>query len=73
MSNLKLLKNVDSSFRLCHIMLLRLLFSIRSLELMAFKKKIDNRIMIGIKHSLFPIPQREINANTALVQHPEWQ
>jgi starch-binding outer membrane protein, SusD/RagB family len=33
---------------------------------------LENRLPIGIRHSLFPIPQREINANPQLVQHPEW-
>ena len=34
---------------------------------------LEARLAIGAKHSLFPIPQREIDANKALVQHPEWQ
>jgi hypothetical protein len=34
---------------------------------------IQNRLDIGAKHSLFPIPQSEIDANKALVQAPEWK
>lgn len=34
---------------------------------------IENRLLIGLRHSLFPIPQREVDVNPNLVQHPEWQ
>ncbi len=34
---------------------------------------LENRLVIGPKHSLFPIPQRELDVNPLLVQDPEWQ
>jgi starch-binding outer membrane protein, SusD/RagB family len=34
---------------------------------------IETRIFSDTKHNVWPIPQREIDANSALVQHPEWQ
>ncbi|WP_304064406.1 RagB/SusD family nutrient uptake outer membrane protein [Pedobacter glucosidilyticus] len=34
---------------------------------------LENRLLIGVKHALFPIPLREIEANKALIQHTEWQ
>lgn len=34
---------------------------------------IQNRIFNEARHNVWPIPQREIDANSALVQHPEWQ
>ena len=34
---------------------------------------LENRLLIGPKHQIFPIPQRELDVNPALVQAPEWQ
>lgn len=34
---------------------------------------IQNRLNIGAKHALFPIPQRELDVNRALVQASEWK
>jgi starch-binding outer membrane protein, SusD/RagB family len=34
---------------------------------------IQNRLFVVPKNNVWPIPQREIDANTALVQHREWQ
>lgn len=34
---------------------------------------IQNRMFTVPKHNVWPIPQREIDVNNALVQHPEWQ
>lgn len=34
---------------------------------------LESRLIIGPKHQLFPIPQREIDVNPALVQHDEWK
>jgi starch-binding outer membrane protein, SusD/RagB family len=34
---------------------------------------IQTRIFEPNRHNVWPIPQREIDANSALVQHPEWQ
>jgi starch-binding outer membrane protein, SusD/RagB family len=34
---------------------------------------IQNRIFTASRHNVWPIPQREIDANSALIQHPEWQ
>ena len=34
---------------------------------------IQTRTFNESRHNVWPIPQREIDANSALVQHPEWQ
>jgi starch-binding outer membrane protein, SusD/RagB family len=34
---------------------------------------IQNRIFNAARHYVWPIPQREIDANSALEQHPEWK
>lgn len=34
---------------------------------------IENRTFVAPRHYVWPIPQREIDANGALVQHTEWQ
>lgn len=34
---------------------------------------LENRLLIGLKHELFPIPQRELDVNIALKQHDEWK
>ena len=34
---------------------------------------IQTRTFNPARHNVWPIPQREIDANSALVQHPEWQ
>jgi starch-binding outer membrane protein, SusD/RagB family len=34
---------------------------------------IQNRIFNDARHNVWPIPQREIDINPVLVQHPEWQ
>ncbi|MBL7813386.1 MAG: RagB/SusD family nutrient uptake outer membrane protein [Saprospiraceae bacterium] len=34
---------------------------------------IQTRNFVPSRHYVWPIPQREIDANSALVQHPEWQ
>jgi hypothetical protein len=33
---------------------------------------IQNRIFTAPRHNVWPIPQRELDVNPALVQHPEW-
>ncbi len=33
---------------------------------------IENRIFTAPRHNVWPIPQREIDVNPELVQHPEW-
>jgi hypothetical protein len=33
---------------------------------------IQNRIFTAPKHNVWPIPQREIDVNPALIQHAEW-
>lgn len=34
---------------------------------------IQNRIFTPSRHNVWPIPQREIDVNSALIQHTEWQ
>jgi starch-binding outer membrane protein, SusD/RagB family len=33
---------------------------------------IENRSFIAPRHNVWPIPQRELDINSLLVQHPEW-
>lgn len=33
---------------------------------------IQNRMFVAPRHNVWPIPQREIDVNPALLQHPEW-
>jgi hypothetical protein len=35
-------------------------------------RAIENRIFTAPRHTVWPIPQREIDVNPALVQHTEW-